>query len=87
MQSSGTKKKQTSSGFSCNGLLSSVRNNRLDVGDCAQKVLNDLVALLVANSLDLLQFLVRVLVGVLLGLLVAAGVLLGMRQSWVAVGR
>lgn len=79
MQSSGTEKKQTNSGFSCNGLLSSVRNNRLDVGDCAQKVLHDLVALLVADGLDLLQLLVRVLVGVFFGLLVAAGVLLDWR--------
>lgn len=61
----------------CNRLLDSVRNNGLDITDGAEQVVNDNGALVVANALDILQLLINVGSGVLLGLVVAAGMLFG----------
>lgn len=58
-----------------NWLLNSVGHDRLDVHDGSEQIVNDLLALFVANVLDLLQLDIVLLVGIFLGLLVAAGVL------------
>ena len=60
---------------SCNRLLNSVWALGLDVGDGLQQVVDDGLALVVANLLDILQLLLGILAGILLGLVVAAGVL------------
>lgn len=67
--------RQTGSPCLYNWLLNSVGHDRLDVHNSTEQIVNDLLALLVANVLDLLQLDIVLLVGIFLGLLVAAGVL------------
>lgn len=57
-------------------LFGSVWHNGVDVHDGLEQVVDDLLTLLATNVLDLLQLLFVLLLSILLGLLVAASVLL-----------
>lgn len=55
--------------------VDSARYNRLDIPDGLQQAIHDLVLTLCTRALDRLDLLLGFLVGIVLGLLVAAGVL------------
>jgi hypothetical protein len=55
--------------------LNALRNHRLDIEYCLQEILHDLVLALLASFLDFLYLNLCLLVCVILGLLVATGML------------
>lgn len=61
--------------LSCNWLFNAVWHDRLDIGNSFEQIVNDLLAFAAANILDFLELDLDVLLSILLGLLIATGML------------